>query len=77
MVVSSGFYRKIEKWLVDEQTGEKLYKPFQVSGNPYKAHVFLVNTIANPLLATEKSYIKLFADSLVDEEIYMNCMQAN
>lgn len=69
MVVSTGFYRKVEKWLVDEQTGEKLYKPFQVSGNPYKANVFLVNTMASPVLATEKSYIKLFADGLVDEEI--------
>lgn len=69
MVVSSGFYRKIEKWLVDEQTGEKLYKPFQINGNPYKANVFLVNVVANPVLAMEQSYIKLFADGLVDEEI--------
>lgn len=69
MTVSDGFYRKIEKWLIDDETGDKRYKPFQINGNPYKANVFLVNVMANPVLATEQSYVKLFADGLVDEEI--------
>lgn len=69
MVVSSGFYRRIEKWLADEAAGQKIYRPFQMNGNPYKANVFLVNIAPSPILAIDSSYMKLFADGLVDEEI--------
>lgn len=69
MVVSNGFYRKLEKWLIDEGTREKIYRPFQMNGNPYKANVFLVNVVANPVLQMEPSYTKLVADGLVNEDV--------
>ena len=70
MAVSAGFYKKIQQWVIDEQSGDVAFRPFQTDGNPYMSNVFLVNTNPEPLAEIYASDLKLHADSLVDTNLF-------
>lgn len=70
MTVSAGFYKKIQQWVIDEQSGDVTFRPFQTDGNPYRANVFLVSTNPEPLAEIYANDLKLHADSLVDTKLF-------
>ena len=70
MAVSAGFLKKIERWAVDEHSGEILYLPFQTLGNPYKSKVVLVGAIPEPLLKVDASDFQILAETLVDSTLF-------
>ncbi|MBB5149395.1 hypothetical protein [Ureibacillus thermosphaericus] len=70
MTVSVGFFRKIYEWVVDGHSDDIQYRPFQVDGNPYKSRVFLVGLYPESLAYFDLNDIKMYADSLVDGELF-------
>lgn len=70
MTVSVGFFRKIYEWIVDGHSDDIQYRPFQVDGNPYKSRVFLVGLYPESLAYFDLNDIKMYADSLVDGELF-------
>ncbi|MFC5559336.1 hypothetical protein ACFPN4_09540 [Ureibacillus thermophilus] len=70
MTVSVGFFKKIHEWVIDGQSQEIKYRPFQVDGNPYKSKVFLVGLYPETLAYFDVDEAKIFADSLVDGELF-------
>ncbi|QCR30834.1 RNA 2'-phosphotransferase [Lysinibacillus sp. SGAir0095] len=70
MAVSTGFFKKIQRWTVDEHSGEILFLPFQADGNPYKSKVFLVGANPEPLLQVDASDIQILAETLVDSALF-------
>lgn len=75
MTVSTGFYKKIQEWAVDPLTEEIAFQPFQANGNPYKSNVFLIGAIPEPYLQIAFEDLKLFADSLVDSQMFEELFQ--
>lgn len=70
MTVSVGFYKKMHNWIIDEYTGEIVFRPFQVNGNPYKSKVLIVGITPEPLMERELDNPRIYADSLVDGELF-------
>lgn len=70
MPVSKGFLKKIQQWVVDEQSGEVLFLPFQAQGNPYKSKVLLVGATPEPLIQVNTSDIDILAETLVDSNLF-------
>lgn len=70
MTVSAGFYKKMQDWIINEHTGNVAYRPFQSNGNPYRAKIFLVGSNPEPIPQIELEDIKMFADSLVDIQLF-------
>nr|WP_106782259.1 hypothetical protein [Lysinibacillus timonensis] len=70
MTVSIGFYKRIHDWVLDEYTNKICFRPFQVNGNPYKSRVFVVGAQPEPLAKHESEDVKVYANSLVDENIF-------
>ncbi|RUL50322.1 hypothetical protein [Lysinibacillus antri] len=77
MTVSTGFFKKIQQWIVDENSGEIAYQPFQVNGNPYKSNVFLLGAIPEPYLQITIEDLKLYADALVNTEVFQEFFHEN
>ncbi|RHW32751.1 hypothetical protein D1B33_16420 [Lysinibacillus yapensis] len=75
MTVSMGFFRKIEQWLIDEQSGEILFLPFQADGNAYKSKVLLVGSQPEPLIQIGNADIQFLADALVDRHLFQDVFQ--
>ncbi|MDI7743140.1 RNA 2'-phosphotransferase [Lysinibacillus fusiformis] len=70
MAVSTGFMKKIQRWAIDEQSGEILFLPFQTEGNPYKSKVVLAGANPEPLLQVDASDFQIFAETLVDANLF-------
>ena len=70
MAVSAGFLKKIERWIVEENSGEIRYLPFQTHGNPYKSKVMLVGANPEPLLQVDASDFQIVAETLVDSTLF-------
>ncbi len=75
MAVSAGFLKKIERWIIDEHSGEILYLPFQTLGNPYKARVILVGANPEPLLEVDASDSQILSETLVDSALFSDLFQ--
>lgn len=75
MAVSTGFLKKIERWAVDENSGEILFLPFQADGNPYKSRILLVGTMPEPLLQVDASDFQMLAETLVDSTLFSDLFQ--
>ncbi|KGR77350.1 hypothetical protein [Ureibacillus sinduriensis] len=75
MAVSTGFLKKIERWAVDENSGEILFLPFQADGNPYKSRVLLVGATPEPFLQVDASDFQVFAETLVDTTLFGDLFQ--
>ncbi|HWK22537.1 MAG TPA: hypothetical protein VNS08_05830 [Ureibacillus sp.] len=75
MAVSSGFFKKIQRWVIDNESGELLFLPFQTEGNPYKSKILLVGSNSEPLLEMNASDIQLLADTLVDTKKFLDVFQ--
>ena len=71
MTVSTGFNRKIQKWVLNEE-GKITFHPFKVDGNPYKSKVFLVSATPEPYLSVDPRDLKLHIDSLVDSTTFQD-----
>ncbi|MEG0440549.1 MAG: RNA 2'-phosphotransferase [Solibacillus sp.] len=67
MAVSTGFYKKIYNWIMNEAKNEVIYRPFLVNGNPYKSRLFLVGSNGMPLFKVEPNGEQLFADALSNQ----------
>ncbi|MEL3959852.1 hypothetical protein [Lysinibacillus endophyticus] len=80
MTVSTGFNRKIQKWVLNEQ-GKVAFQPFKVDGNPYKSKIFLVSATPEPYISVDPLDIRLHIDSLVDsiafQELYYDEIKAS
>lgn len=70
MVVSQGFYRKIKDWIYSEEYHGVRFRPFQTSGNPYKAKCFLVSAYPDTVLNVSDEETALYAESLIDRELF-------
>lgn len=70
MTVSMGFYKIIKQWVIDHETGNIAFQPFQTDGNPYKSKVFLVGASPELNLDSAEKNLKLYADSLVDGKLF-------
>lgn len=75
MAVSMGFLKKIERWAVDENSGEILFLPFQSDGNPYKSRVLLLGAKPEPFLQVDASDFQIFAETLVDTALFSDLFQ--
>lgn len=69
MPISTGFYKKIANWVVDESKTQVKFRPFLTNGNPYKARVFLVSANASPVFLVEQAGEPLFAEALINHKI--------
>ncbi|SOC23318.1 hypothetical protein SAMN05880501_11548 [Ureibacillus xyleni] len=69
MTVSTGFNKKIQKWVLNEH-GEVAFQPFKVDGNPYKSKIFLVSSTPEPCLSVDPHDLRLHIDSLADSAIF-------
>lgn len=70
MSVSMGFFKRIQQWVVDKSSGNIEFLPFQAAGNPYKSKVFLVGANTEPFLQLDVKDLDVFADSLVDADLF-------
>lgn len=70
MAVSLGFYKKICQWIIDENSGEIAFRPFQVDGNPYKSNVFIVGVSPEQITKSDTFDIKIYVDSLVKNNLF-------
>ncbi len=70
MAVSTGFLKKIQRWTVDEQSGEILFLPFQTQGNPYKARVLLVGAYPEPVLQVNLADLQILAETLMETNLF-------
>jgi hypothetical protein len=70
MVVSQGFYRKIKDWIYSEQYEGIRFRPFQTSGNPYKAKCFLVSAYPDSILNISDEEVTLYAEALLDRKLF-------
>ena len=70
MAVSQGFYRKIKDWIYSDEFQGIRFRPFQTSGNPYKAKCFLVSAYPDTLLSVSEEDATLFAEALLDRELF-------
>jgi hypothetical protein len=75
MTVSTGFFRRIQQWILDEQSGNISFLPFQVDGNPYKSKILLVGANPEPLTHLDTEYMKILADTLVDPKLFQDLFQ--
>ena len=71
MAISVGFYRHVNKWLVDQHAMELLFRPFETNVNPYKADVFIVGAHPTPVLNLNIEQSKVYANSLVNRDEFM------
>lgn len=71
MAISVGFYRHVNKWLVDSHAKELLFRPFETNVNPYKADVFIVGAHPTPVLNLSFDQRKVYANSLVNRDEFM------
>lgn len=70
MTVSMGFYKVIKQWVIDSETGNITFQPFQADGNPYKSNVFLVGASPELNLEIAMNNLKLYVESLVDGKLF-------
>lgn len=70
MPVSTGFLKKIQRWTVDDQSGEILFLPFQSDGNPYKSRLLLVGANPEPLLQVSASDLPILAETFVEANLF-------
>ncbi|MEK4630214.1 MULTISPECIES: RNA 2'-phosphotransferase [unclassified Solibacillus] len=71
MPISTGFYKKIYQWMMNEEKNEAVFRPFISNGNPYKSRVFLVSSNALPLFKVQENKEQLFAEALIDRALFM------
>ena len=71
MAISVGFYKHVNKWLVDQHAKELLFRPFETNVNPYKADVFIVGAHPTPVLNLNIDQSKVYANSLVNRDEFM------
>lgn len=65
----------MQHWLVDEQSGEMLFLPFQTDGNPYKSKVLLIGQHPEPLIQLGISDVQILAETLVDRQLFQDLFQ--
>ena len=70
MVVSQGFYRKIKEWIYSEEYQGIRFRPFQTSGNPYKAKCFLASSHPDTVLTVSDEEATLYAEALLDRDLF-------
>ena len=70
MVVSQGFYRKIKQWIYSEHYQGVRFRPFQVSGNPYKAKCFLVCAYPDTVLQVAEQDAFYYAEALLNRAVF-------
>ncbi|MDN4494657.1 RNA 2'-phosphotransferase [Ureibacillus aquaedulcis] len=70
MAISTGFLKKIQRWVIDNESGEVLFLPFQAQGNPYKSRVLLVGAFPEPLLQVNAADFPILAETLVDKDLF-------
>lgn len=75
MPISSGFYKKIYPWLMDQDEKQVKFRPFITNGNPYKSRVFLVSSNAVPYFKVEEASEKIFAEALVNRSLLQDLYQ--
>ncbi|MFC7687994.1 hypothetical protein [Ureibacillus sp. GCM10028918] len=75
MAVSAGFLKKIQRWVIDDQSGEMLFLPFQSQGNPYKSKMLLVGATPEPLIQVNTSDFEILAETLVDSSLFGDLFQ--
>ena len=71
MAISVGFYKHVNKWLVDQHSNELIFRPFETNMNPYKADVFIVGAHPTPVLNLSMEQSKLYANALVNRDEFM------
>lgn len=72
MTVSRGFYKKIQQWVMDNETGEITFLPFQADANPYKSKVFLVGASPEPKFELNLEDLEIYVESLVDAKLFQD-----
>ena len=55
-------------WLVDSETKEISYRPFEMNSNPYKVDVFIVGAHPTPLPTIQIKQVKQYANGLVSRD---------
>lgn len=70
MAVSQGFYRKIKDWMYSDEFQGIRFRPFQTSGNPYKAKCFLVSAYPDTMLLISEEEATLYAEALLNRELF-------
>lgn len=71
MPISQGFYKKLYQWLMNETNTTVAFRPFLTNGNPYKSRIFLVGANATPSFQVGENEERIFAESLVHRELFM------
>lgn len=75
MAISTGFYKKIYQWLINEDKDKVLFRPFITDGNPYKSRIFLVGSNAIMPLKVEANSEHIFAEALVSHALLQDMYQ--